>query len=251
MDYRPPVGIPLRSKKDWRGIVVSVAIHAVILLIIIGPLRYADFSSIETPQGAGGPGPVGGGGGGSKGIEEHINYISTAPAATVPKLPTPPVTPPVIPPLQPKPILTPPSPPQPATNNTSANSQGGVVNGSGSGTGAGPGSGGGVGSGVGTGKGTGNGPGTGGGNATSYPPTPVQFFLPPLPAPNNIKPYRLIAWFEVDEKGNARLLDFNPSKNKDYNKRLKDVLNALRFRPGVDVNGNPVKDTVNVEYLFD
>lgn len=209
-----------------------------------------DFSNIETPQGAGGSGPVGGGGGGAKGIEEHINYISTSPAATVPKLPEPVITPPVIPPLQPKPVVTP-TVPQPSANNTSANSQSGVSNGSGLGSGAGPGSGGGVGSGIGTGKGTGNGPGTGGGNATSYPPTPVQFFLPPLPAPSKIKPYRLIAWFEVDEKGNSKLLDFNPSKDKDYNRRLRDVLNALKFRPGVDVNGKPVKDTVNVEYLFD
>jgi hypothetical protein len=46
-------------------------------------------------------------------------------------------------------------------------------------------------------------PGTGGGPAGTYPPTPTQFFLPPLPAPASLKGYHLIAWFDVDEKGVA------------------------------------------------
>ena len=89
--------------------------------------------------------------------------------------------------------------------------------------GAGPGSGGGVGSGIGTGTGTSVGPGTGGGPAGAYPPTPTQFFLPPLPAPSSLKGYHLIAFFDVDEKGNATLLGFNPSRDDGYNRKLRDV----------------------------
>lgn len=253
--YRPPVGIPLRSKKkDWRGIVISIVVHAAIILMIIGPLGSADFSNMDMPQGAGGPGPAGGGGGqggagGSR--EEHITYVRPP---SVPA-PLPAVVPPV--PVPPTPIPQPiPQPKPPETPKASVNSAGGTGvqpgaggNGAGSG-GAGPGSGGGVGSGVGTGKGTSTGPGTGGGNDKSYPPTPVQIFLPPLPAPERIKPYHLIAWYEVDEKGNARLLSFNASKDNNYNKRLRDVLNALKFRPGVGMDGMAVKDTVAIEFTF-
>ena len=116
--------------------------------------------------------------------------------------------------------------------------------------GAGPGSGGGIGSGVGTGTGSANGPGTGGGPGTSYPPTPTQFFLPPLPAPASLRGYHLTAYFDVDEKGNSKLLGFNPSRDGGYNRRLREVLLALRFRPGVTAQGTPVRDTVDIQFIF-
>jgi hypothetical protein len=117
-------------------------------------------------------------------------------------------------------------------------------------TGAGPGSGGGIGSGIGTGTGSGAGPGTGGGNASSYPPTPTQFFLPPLPAPASVRGYHLTAWFDVDEKGNATLISFNPSRDASYNRKLREVLLALRFRAGVRADGTPVRDTVDIQFIF-
>ena len=116
--------------------------------------------------------------------------------------------------------------------------------------GAGPGSGGGIGSGIGTGTGSANGPGTGGGPGTNYPPTPTQFFLPPLPAPASLRGYHLTAFFDVDEKGNAKLLGFNPSRDGGYNRKLRDVLLALRFRPGVRPDGTPVRDTVDIQFIF-
>jgi len=118
------------------------------------------------------------------------------------------------------------------------------------GPGAGPGSGGGIGSGVGTGSGSGSGPGTGGGPGTNYPPTPTQFFLPPLPAPSGIRGYHLTAYFDVDEKGNAKLLGFNLSRDNGYNRKLREVLMALRFRPGVKADGTPVRDTVDIQFIF-
>ncbi|HEX2722012.1 MAG TPA: hypothetical protein VHM24_03785, partial [Gemmatimonadaceae bacterium] len=117
-------------------------------------------------------------------------------------------------------------------------------------SGAGPGSGGGIGSGAGTGIGSANGPGTGGGPATNFPPTPTQFFLPPLPAPPSLRGYHLIAYFDVDEKGNAKLLGFNPSRDGGYNRKLRDVLLALKFRPGVRPDGTPVRDTVDIQFIF-
>lgn len=126
----------------------------------------------------------------------------------------------------------------------------GVGTGTSGGPGAGPGTGGGIGSGVGTGTGSSVGPGTGGGPAGAYPPTPTQFFLPPLPAPGSVKGYHLIAWFDVDEKGKATLLGFNPSRDGGYNRKLRDVLMSLRFRPGVRADGTPVRDTVDIQFIF-
>jgi len=116
--------------------------------------------------------------------------------------------------------------------------------------GAGPGTGGGVGSGVGTGRGSSVGPGTGGGPGKDYPPTLRDLFIPPLPAPDRVKPYHLIAWFDVDENGNSTLIAFNPSKDGGYNRRLTEVLRSLRFRPGVHADGTPMRDTVDVHFIF-
>ena len=200
--------------------------------------------------GGGGPGPAGGGGGGSGG--DRLQYIALKkPAADAAAQVVPPLA--IVPP---KPVPTPPAPtPAPApvvsTQPPAATSAG---TGTGTGTagtaGAGPGSGGGIGSGIGTGTGTSNGPGTGGGPGTNYPPTPTQFFLPPLPAPSSLRGYHLIAYFDVDEKGNAKLLGFNPSRDGGYNKKLRDVLLALRFRPGVRPDGTPVRDTVDIQFIF-
>jgi hypothetical protein len=103
---------------------------------------------------------------------------------------------------------------------------------------------------VGTGRGSSVGPGTGGGPGKDYPPTLRDLFIPPLPAPDRIKPYHLTAWFDVDEKGNAKLIAFNPSKDGGYNRRLNDVLRSLRFRPGVRADGTPMRDTVDVHFIF-
>ncbi|MEO6591136.1 MAG: hypothetical protein ABIO52_02330 [Gemmatimonadaceae bacterium] len=136
---------------------------------------------------------------------------------------------------------------QPATSTTASE---GTGTGNAGTAGAGPGSGGGIGSGIGTGTGSANGPGTGGGPGTNYPPTPTQFFLPPLPAPSSLKGYHLIAYFDVDEKGNAKLLGFNQSRDGGYNRKLRDVLQSLRFRPGVRADGTPVRDTVDIQFIF-
>lgn len=217
--------------------------------MIIGPLGGPDFSDMDIPDGAGGAGPVGGGGGqgdGGGSREERIAYVKppSTPSplpAIAPPTPVPQVPPP-LPIPQPKPVEV----SKPSVNSSAGTgSQQGTGGNVGGGTG--PGSGGGIGSGTGTGRGTSAGPGTGGGNDKSYPPVLSQLFLPPLPAPEKVRPYQGLAWFEVDERGNTRLLNFTPTKDNAYNKRLRDVLNSLKFKPGVGVDGMPVKDTVAIE----
>lgn len=209
-------------------------------------MAYHEFEA-ERAVGGGGPGEAGGGGGGSAGAaEQRLQFVrlqqGTAPDVTVVK---PSIPPPVSLPVPPRPVTT----AAPAETAPVATGNAGAGAGSG-GPGAGSGKGGGTGSGIGTGTGSASGPGTGGGPGVTYPPTPTQFFLPPLPAPQRVKPYHLVAWFDVDEKGNATLLGFNPSRDGGYNRRLREVLLALRFRPGVRPDGTPVRDTVDVQFIF-
>jgi hypothetical protein len=68
----------------------------------------------------------------------------------------------------------------------------------------------------------------------------------PLPVPNKVRPYKMIAYFEVDTLGNSRLLTFNPSNDGGYNRRVREMLSEIRFRPAVRFNGRPVVDTAVV-----
>ncbi|MFN4772563.1 MAG: hypothetical protein ACK5N1_11095, partial [Gemmatimonas sp.] len=113
--------------------------------------------------------------------------------------------------------------------------------------GTGPGSGGGVGSGVGTGRGSGVGAGTGGGPGTVYPPAPTELFLPPLPVPNKAKG-TIVVVFDVDSTGKVLDLQFSPTKDGAYNRKLREALVAIRFRPAVNAQGVPVRARAEITY---
>lgn len=271
--YRSPVGIPRREQTRWQGWLFSLLAHLLLLLLLFVPASEPD---IDLPHrdGAGGVGPAGGGGGGSGNNEPRLNFVRVLPSAgapvSAPVVPpiaqVPPLVPPVVPP-KPAPTVPPvtppsaqpPASPQPAQPSTAAPPPSGAATpttgtgtgvGTNGGAGAGPGTGGGVGSGEGTGRGSATGPGTGGGLAQNYPPTPRQLFLPPLPPPARVKGFRLTAWFDVDSTGKAILLRFTPTPDGDYNKRLRETLASVRFRPAVTPTGIPIRDTVDVQFLF-
>lgn len=265
---RPPVGIPDRSGSRREGTLISVLLHALVVFLVLSPPVFlATKLDYVGKQGAGGPGPAGGGGGGTGGsggrmLRERLRYMQVVtpqaqPAVQPPVVPPPPK--PVEPP-KPDPVKPPPPPPPPnptpqatapaatATDVKDASVVAGTGGGSGKdGTaGSGPGSGGGVGSGVGTGRGSGVGPGTGGGNDAIYPPSVVSLPILPLPVPGKVRPYKLVAYFEVDTLGNSRLLAFNPSNDGGYNKRIREMLSEIRFRPATRPDGRPVLDTAIV-----
>lgn len=230
---------------------VSVIVHALIILLIIGPFIAHDMIVAQN-EGAGGPGPAGGGGGGRRGSgAEQATYIQVAPPppverrpSTQPQLVTPP---PVTTPPEPQPISAPPTAEPlltPLVAPIASTGTGGTGNDGSAGNG--PGSGGGRGSGVGTGTGSGTGPGTGGGSGRVYPPTVTHLAMLPVPVPSKVRPYTLVAVFEVDEKGNARLLQFNESKDSNYNKKIRAMLAEIRFRPAVRADGTPVLDTTSI-----
>ena len=262
--YRQPIGMPMRDEGRRAGAIVSVVVHAVVIFLLIVPFFMPHSVIQRMQQGAGGAGPAGGGGGGNRGTGgqtvEKIQFVRVSPTA----VPTPRVVPPVVPAPKPVPKVEPPKPPvqtppvpkpqsaAPAAPLTVASAEPGANGGSGNdgSAGAGPGSGGGVGSGVGTGRGSATGAGTGGGTQTNYPPTPIEFFLPPLPAPSSVRGQHFIAEFDVDSTGRVIAFDFTPTRDGDYNKRIAQVLRQMKFRPGTRPDGSPLRMKAQVGYEF-
>jgi protein TonB len=265
--YRQPIGMPMRDEGRRAGAVVSIVVHALIIFLLIVPFFMPHSLIQRMQQGAGGAGPAGGGGGGMRGtggeVREKIQFVRVSPTP----VPTPATLPPVVPPPKPTPTpkVEPPKPapvqppampkPQsaaPAAPVTVASAEPGAGGGSGAdgSAGAGPGSGGGVGSGVGTGKGSGTGPGTGGGTQANYPPTPIEFFQPPMPPPSSVRGQHFTAEFDVDSTGRVLAFDFTPTRDGDYNKRIAQVLRQMKFRPGTGPDGSPLRMKAQVGYEF-
>jgi protein TonB len=258
----------MRGESRLAGTIVSIVLHALIVLLAMFPLLVSDNPFAPEATGAGGDGPSGGGGGGTGGtggrrgpLEERIRFMEIAPEPTPaapaePEPVLPPVVPPPVPP--PEPVIepaTPTIPELPVATIATAVPVVSQVSGTGGGSGndgsagAGPGSGGGVGAGIGTGRGSGVGPGTGGGDGTIYTATPIQIGLPPGGAPENIKPYHVIALFDVDSSGKVLSFTFNESRDGGYNKKLRAMLSGIRFRPATTYDGVPIRSTARVELV--
>lgn len=261
----PALGMPGGQRRRRVATAVSVAIHVLVIWLLLRPeaLRNLDPNLTLLEPGGGGAGPAGGGGGGTRGTG-GVKYVQVAPP---PQPVPPPQVQPVLPPIQqvvepPKPVIPEPVMPQlelPKLSTTDSRAEVKVespIVGTGGGTGNdgtkgnGPGTGGGVGTGVGTGRGSGVGPGTGGGNLNYYPCSTIELLLPPLPAPDNVRGFKLIANFDVDASGKILGVKFTPSRNGDYNRKLNDVLKRLRFKAGSSLDGVPMRTTCQITYEF-
>ena len=243
----PATAIPGSRDGKKSGTVVSLVLHALLLLFLLSPAALmTDPNLKEILQGAGGPGPVGGGGGGNSGTGT-VRFVTVAPP---PKpVSTPVATPQLViePPKPVEPIIPALETPKLASEKVEVKVQSPIV-GTGGGTGSdatngnGPGVGGGIGSGIGAGKGSGVGPGTGGGGQENYPPSPTELFIPPMPVPSNVRGFHLIVNFDIDEKGKVIGLPvFTPSKDGGYNRKLQDYLKSFKFRPGTTPQGVPIR----------
>ncbi|MGQ0766570.1 MAG: hypothetical protein ACT4OZ_12990 [Gemmatimonadota bacterium] len=261
--YRPPFGIPDRAKAGREATIASLLLHILLFaLILASPLWISRQIDAVQQRGPQGDGRAGGGGGGNRGTggPERIRFMAF-PTARAEDMKT---FPPLLP-LPDQPVPEPVKPPEPepvptaATVDTAAGAAkapdvASVEKGAGGGAGrdgtigSGPGSGGGTGSGTGPGSGSGTGPGTGAGNGDDevFPPTVIALTILPIPVPSKVRPYKLVAYFEVDTAGNARLLSYNPPGDGGYNRRVKEMLSEIRFRPAVRRNGRPVVDTAVV-----
>ena len=253
----PALALP-RTREDRRaGVALSVLFHVLLVVLLVTPFAVGTVL-VDREQGAGGLGPAGGGGGGHGGTggrvrvtTEQLQFIRVAPPPPVQKA-VEPVVPPPVPPPEPIKIEPAPVTEIAAVKIPDVAATTGVGGGSGrDGTnGSGPGSGGGVGSGIGTGRGSGIGPGTGGGTQENYPPTPTELFIPPLPMPDRVRGFHLIAEYDIDEKGRVLGFDFTRTRDRDYNKRLEEVLKSFRFRPGTRPDGTPIRMKAQIIYDF-
>ena len=265
--YRVPLGLPRRDEGRRVSMIISVALHLLIVALLVVPLVVADTVIARIEQGAGGAGPAGGGGGGRRGTGgstvETLRYVRLAPdpvptPTSLPAVPPPqPIPTPKVEPVVPKPVEPAPAPRAPEQSVLpTPQTQVAVTPGAGGGSGAdgaagaGPGSGGGVGAGVGTGRGNAIGPGTGGGNQVNYPPQPIEFFLPPLPPPSSVRGFRFIAEFDVDSTGRVLDVKFTETRDGGYNRRIASVLRSMRFRPGTRPDGTPLRMKAQVGYDF-
>jgi hypothetical protein len=258
----PATGLPAPRDDRRLSSAISIALHVLVIILVIGPAVTHTGIVIERPQGAGGLGPAGGGGGGKRGTggtRERVTYVrpappaAPAPAAVIPQPKPPEVKPPEVKPPEPTPPAEVKPDPKPDVTSTEPTAP---TTGTGGGTGRdgsngnGPGSGGGVGSGIGTGRGSGTGPGTGGGVQANYPPDPIELFIVPLPYPAKLKGFHLVAEFDVDESGKVLDFKFTSTGDRGYDKRLDDVLKRTRFRPGTTPDGKPIRMKAQIVYDF-
>ena len=261
----PALGMPIKRRRRRLATAISFGLHFLLVWLLLRPEPLANLNPDlkEIEAGGGGPGPRGGGGGGTNGTG-GVKYVKVAPPpepVVVPKVE------PVLPPLQPvveppKPVVQEPVLPQmelPKLSTTDPKAEIKVespIIGTGGGTGNdgtrgnGPGTGGGVGSGIGTGRGSGIGPGTGGGNLDHYPCDITEMPIFPIPIPAKIRGFKLIAHFDVDERGKLIKAEFTPTRDGDYNRKLQDLFKTFRFRPGTTLEGVPRRTTCQIAYEF-
>jgi len=83
-----------------------------------------------------------------------------------------------------------------------------------------------------------------------YPPRMVEGFIPPLPIPTGVRGFHFLAEFDVDTAGKVTAIDFTPTRDSRYNRRLEDLLKTVRFEPGTTRTGRPVKSKAYVVYDF-
>jgi hypothetical protein len=75
-------------------------------------------------------------------------------------------------------------------------------------------------------------------------------FLPPMPIPDRLHGFRMVAEFDVDETGRVVSFTFTETRDGSYNRKLRDVLRSIRFRPGSRPDGTPVRMKAQIEYIL-
>jgi hypothetical protein len=71
-----------------------------------------------------------------------------------------------------------------------------------------------------------------------------------MPVPERIKGSELVAVFDVDSTGHVIRFDFKPTKDGGYNRRLREVLGSMRWRPATTQTGIPVRAQGTITYVF-
>jgi hypothetical protein len=230
-----PFGRLARERGTARGVILSAALHAVLILAIAwSGTRLLEESRVPGP----GHGPGGGGGGGGNRMLLVFTPPAQAPAA--PALPTPP---PLVMPRQPPLPLPDVAPPELETPRIAAAqllSALGPGQGAGRGTGAGPGAGSGTGGGTGSGVGPGIGPDSGGGGRF-YPPQPQGIILPPPDRPSSLHGTTVTARFEISARGEVMRVSLSPMpRDHRFANAFLERLRRYTFTPAYTLDGRPI-----------
>jgi protein TonB len=243
----PEFRVPKPRRQSGRWAVLSVAIHVLMVLMIVG-VETGFFAEVFGT--GGGPGPAGGGGGGGA---ERITYVEL-PAFTTPALAAPR-------PSRAQEIRFDPERPnvrqiplperrlnvRRPTEMLERVSAVGSDRGTGGGPGQGPGSGGGRGTGLGTGTGSHVGPGTGGNQPYVYAPEPRSITYPIVTVPADLKGAELTIHFWVDARGRVTRVEFDPPiRDRAYRDALRETLLAWAFYPARTASGAPVPGEMEI-----
>lgn len=245
-------------KRSATGLVVSVLVHLLIIVLVVGGLLGGREALRVLGTGIG-PGPAGGGGGGGGSRVSYIELPSVGASAARDAAPVPEEkTPPPPPPEQvAKPAPTPPPVTPPATEVASAAQAGISPSGEGTGTGAGvgPGSGGGTGGGsgggTGPGVGSGAGPGTGGDSLGVTPPS-LRYWVPPTEkAPKELRDTTLQITFWVKADGTVDHFETDPEiDDRKYREKFAELVMKTRFRPARTRAGVAVPAVMTMQYTL-
>lgn len=234
----PDFALPRAKLKGSRWVVVSVSLHVLAVLLIVG----VESGMLAELFGVGGGiGPAGGGGGGGIRYVALPAYVPSATSSprsessnavrfvpTDPSVRTIPASSRAVDadwPMELVDVL-----PRPGSDR-----------GVGGGPGRGPGSGGGEGRGLGTGIGDDVGPGTGGNRGYVYAPEPRAIHYPIQTAPTSIQGLELSIHFWVDAQGRVTKVEIDPPiDDRDYREALLDTLMGWVFYPARTASGAPV-----------
>ena len=228
------------TRGRWQGLIVSIALHALVVFLILmsavatGVIR-VDGRSLGIPS-------VLSRGGGRAPARERLGFVTIEPPPPTTQRPKP--VPRPVPVPTPQSVVAPAPPPitPPVRPDTSS--------GTGPPTGAGAGAG--KGSGVGSGTGTHGSIGAGGSaTAAKIKASYVELPAVGLDAPRRVLPFHLVATFEIGPHGEARILSVTPTRDGDFNKRIRGELLEIRWRAAELPDGTPVSDTVQVSLDLD
>jgi hypothetical protein len=75
-------------------------------------------------------------------------------------------------------------------------------------------------------------------------------FIPPLPMPDKVRGFHLVAEYDIDSTGKVVNYTFTPTRDGSYNRRLDDVLKSFKFRPGTKPDGTPIRMKAQIIYDF-
>ncbi|MEO7987305.1 MAG: hypothetical protein ABI766_12295 [Gemmatimonadales bacterium] len=242
----PRLNVP-REPRRRLGLLLSLAVHALILGLAIGHGERI-WSRTLAP---GDPALLMGGGGGGGG--NRVAYItlpavapSTAARAT-PVVPPAPIPPKVLPKPIPDPIVTPPE----AVASTAPIDTAPAGTGLGPGTGGGAAGGAGTGVGPGTGGGTGSAVGAGGRGGTTRPPELRDLAFPFDTPPKQLRGASLNVTFWVRVDGRVERYEVDPEiADHDYAQKFDEVIRSFRFTPARAPDGTRVAGTTTVTFTL-